>query len=52
MEKVETPIPGPGTATSPTESAAGMGRQPERLQIEARATRWWAAYGGAPVSNR
>jgi hypothetical protein len=52
MEKIETPIPCPGTPTSATDMDAASVRQRDRLQIEARATRWWEAYGGASVSNR
>jgi hypothetical protein len=37
---------------SPTETGAGSDRRREGLQLEARATRWWAAYGGEAVSNR
>jgi len=58
MEKVETPRH-PGSAASTTESRAGaavsgrrMDPHGEGLQIEAQATRWWAAYGGDGVSER
>jgi hypothetical protein len=57
MEKVETPRH-PGSAASPTENRPGAAggqwipRQDEMLQIEAQATRWWAAYGGGAVSSR
>jgi hypothetical protein len=35
-----------------TEASTGSDRQREGLRLEARATRWWAAYGGEPISNR
>ena len=58
MEKAEFPrSPGDGTASTeePTGGAAPARwpRPPhERLELEARATRWWAAYGGSAVSDR
>ncbi len=51
MEKVET-ARDPATTTSPTPTEQSNGRRPERPRIEARALRWWAAYGGGAVSNR
>jgi hypothetical protein len=58
MEKVETPRHA-GSTAPPTDNSAGVAavgrwsrRQDEGLQIEAQATRWWAAYGGSTVSSR
>jgi hypothetical protein len=56
MEKVEFPR-SPGDATPADEETAGgtvsaRWPRPEPQPLEARATRWWAAYGGSAVSNR